>query len=155
MNYLSNFYKMKRKKDLLYRKNILNKMNKINEFRVCDCFLDSNLSFERKCESIDNIDDMKKGFDDATTNCLVEENVYSVFDVISIVCCETALQQFDFEKRILLSNEQLHFECCAHDIECHCALFLEEKTIDFEALCIKYQFNFLKMISSRLIKIKT
>ena len=50
---------MKRKKDLLYRKNILNKMNKINEFRVCDCFLDSILSFVRKCESIDNIDDMK------------------------------------------------------------------------------------------------
>ena len=64
----------------------------------------------RKCESIDNIDDMKKGFDDAKTNCLVEENVYSVFGVISIVCCETALQQFDFEKRILLSNKQLRFK---------------------------------------------
>lgn len=108
-----------------------------------------------KCESIDNIDDMKKGFDDATTNCLVEENVYSVFGVISIVCCETALQQFDFEKRILLSNKQLRFKCCANDIGCHCAFFLEEKTTVFEALCINCQFNVLQMISSRLTKIKT
>ena len=85
----------------------------------------------------------------------VEDDVFLLFGRVCIVCCKTALYQFDFHYRRFVSHEKLYQDCLAYNIECNCLHFLEKNLSCFNALCSDCQYNFLKMVSDRFIKIKS
>ena len=48
----------------------------------------------------------------------------------------------------------MYDECLAYEIECNCLYLLEKKLSCFNALCSNCQYNLIKMVSNRFIKIK-
>ena len=125
---------------------------KVVEFRVCDCFLNS--SFQNKFNSFGEFcDDLKELlFDDIPIIPDITDDVFLIFGKISIVCCEAALYQFDYKK--VISHDKMYDECLAMDIECNFMYFLEKKLSFFKTLCSNCQYNLIKMVFNRFIKIK-
>ena len=126
----------------------------IVEFRVCNCFLDSILSFQNKLNSVGEFcDDLKELlFDDIPIIPDITDDVFLIFGKISIVCCETALYQFDYKK--LICHDKMYDECLAYEIEYNCLYLLEKKLSCFNTLCSNCQYKLIKMVSNRFIKIK-
>ena len=48
----------------------------------------------------------------------------------------------------------MYDECLAFGNECNCLYLLEKKLSCFNALCSNCQYNLIKMVSNRFIKIK-
>ena len=127
---------------------------KVVEFRVCDCFFDPILSFQNKLNSVGECyDDLKELlFDEIPIIPDITDDVFFIFGKISIVCCEAALYQFDYKK--IISHDKMYDECLAFGNECNCLYLLEKKLSCFNALCSNCQYNLIKMVSNRFIKIK-
>ena len=87
---MSDFYKIKRKKHLLWDLNLFNEMNRIDEVRVCDCSFETTLVFMRECKRVDDLNELKEKFDDVILAVHVED-VFSIFGKVCILCCKTAL----------------------------------------------------------------
>ena len=123
---------------------------KIREFRVCDCYLDWILSFQKENKNtVFSEELMTDFFDEIPTD--IECDVFSIFGKVTIVCCRRALYHFFYKEDI--QHEKLSDECLGNDIDCRCMYFLEKKLF-FTYLCSKCQFNFIKNVSNRFIKIK-
>ena len=127
---------------------------KVVEFRVCDCFFDPILSFQNKLNSVGEFyDDLKELlFDEIPIIPDITDDVFLIFGKISIVCCETALYQFDYKK--LICHDKMYDECLAYEIEYNCLYLLEKKLSCFNTLCSNCQYKLIKMVSNRFIKIK-
>ena len=113
-----------------------------------------NLSFRNKLNSVGEFtDDLKELlFDDMHIIHDIPDDIFLIYGKISIVCCETALYQFDYKK--FISHDKMYDECLAFDNECNCLCLLEKKLSCFNALCTNCQYNLIKMVTNRFIKIK-
>ena len=67
---------------------------KIEEIRVCECFMDLTIKFLReirdvKCvKSMQCVDEFQVRFDEITLNIDLSSNrIYSLFGKISVICC--------------------------------------------------------------------
>ena len=125
---------------------------KVVEFRTCDCFLDSILHFKKKYDGFDEKLIKDFFFDQIPSKVDIEDDVFLIFGKTSVVCCETALYQFDYRK--FICHDKMYDECLAYEIECNCLYLLEKNLTCFNALCSNCQYNLIKMVSNRFIKIK-
>ena len=91
-------------------------------------------------------------FDQIPSKVDIEDDVFLILGKTSVVCCETALYQFDYRK--FICHDKMYDECLAYEIECNCLYLLEKKLSCFNALCSNCQYNLIKMVSNRFIKIK-
>ena len=124
---------------------------KIEEIRVCDCFINSTIKFLReirdlKCvDSTQCVDEFQERFDKITLNFDLPFNrIYSLFGKISVICCELTLYQCDYLD--FVSNEELFADC-------YCDMMLVDDTLDnylyyseydlsnMERLCINSLYN--------------
>ena len=116
---------------------------KIQEFRLCDCYLDWILHFQlRNKETIFSNEFTTAFFDEIPlegNDIAADCDIFVVFGKISIVCCERALYHFSYKKDI--PHEKFYDECLGYQIEC-CCLYLLEGKFFFSSLCSNCQFNF-------------
>ena len=89
-------------------------------------------------------------FDEMPTD-VVDCDVFSIFGKSTIVCCRNALYHFFYKEDV--QHDKLSDACLGYDIDMHC-MYLLEKTMFFSSLCSNCQFNFIKNVSTRLIKLK-
>ena len=124
---------------------------KIQEFRVCDWYLDWCLCFHNKNMNTVFSEEFTTAFFDEIPSGLNDYDVFCIFGQISIVCCERALYHFFLEDDI--QHEKLYDECLGYDIDCRCSYLLEKKIL-FPSLCSNCQFNFIMNVSDTFIKLK-
>ena len=124
---------------------------KIQEFRVCDWYLDWCLCFHNKNRNTVFSEEFTTAFFDEIPSGLNDYDVFCIFGQISIVCCERALYHFFLEDDI--QHEKLYDECLGYDIDCRCSYLLEKKFL-FPSLCSNCQFNFIMNVSDTFIKLK-
>ena len=125
---------------------------KVCEFRVCDCFLDWTIPFQN--ENMDTVfsEEVITDFFDATPTDMADDcDIFSIFGKITIVCCRNALYHFFYKEDV--QHDKLSDECLGYDIDMRC-MYLLEKKMFFSSLCSNCQFNFIKNVSTRLIKLK-
>ena len=89
---------------------------KIEEIRVCDCFIDLTIKFLReirdvKCaDSTQCMDEFQERFDEITLNIDLPSNrIYSLFGKISVTCRGLVLYQCDYLD--FVSDEVLFADC--------------------------------------------
>ena len=143
---------IKRKKYLLWYN--FDDKAKVVEFRVCNCFFDLILSFQNKLNSVGEFYDELKEllFDEIPNIPDITDDVFLIFGKILIVCCAAALYQFDY--KIFFLHDKMYDECLAFGNECNYFNLLEKKLSCFNALCSNCQYDLIKMVSKRFIKIK-
>ena len=125
---------------------------KIDEFRVCDCFFDWVIRFQLVSKDTIFSEEIIADIFDAVPTETINYDVFSLFGKISIICCKKALYHFFYKDD--LNHEKLADECLGYDIDMRCLYLLERNLVDFSALCSNCQFNFIKMVSTRFIKLK-
>ena len=124
---------------------------KICEFRVCDCFLDWTIHFHNENKDTVFSEEVITDFFDAIPTDMIDCDIFSIFGKITIVCCRNALYHFFYKED--LNHDKLSDECLGYDIDMRC-LYLLEKKLFFPSLCSNCQFNFIKNVSTRFIKLK-
>ena len=125
---------------------------KINEFRVCDCFLEWTVRFRNLSKDVIFSEEIITDFFDAVPTEMVGYDVFSLFGEITILCCKNALYHFLYKED--LDHDKLADECLGYDIDMRCMYIFERNFNDFSCLCSNCQFNFIKMVSNRFIKLK-
>ena len=137
---------------------------KIEEIRVCDCFIDSTIKFLREIRDVkcvDNtqcVDEFQERFDEITLNIDLPSNrIYSMFGKISVIGCGLALNQCDYLD--FVSDEVLFADCqcdmmLVDDTLGNCLYYSEYDLSNMERLCFACSINFLKMVSARFINFK-
>ena len=86
---------IKRKKYLFWYDS--DEKTEIEEFRVCDCFLDLVLNFKNELNIVGEFcDNLKELFFDQIRISDIDDDIFLLFGKISIVCCRSALFQFDY-----------------------------------------------------------
>ena len=135
---------------------------KIEEIRVCDCFIDSTFLREIrevKCaDSEQRVDEFQERFDEITLNIDLSSNkIYSLFGKISIICCDLALYQYNYLD--FVSNEELFANCqcdmmLVDDTLANCLFYSEYDLSNINRLCFVCSINFLKMVSARFVNFK-
>ena len=125
---------------------------KIREFRVCDCFLEWTIRFQNVSKDVVFSEEIITDFFDAIPTETINYDIFSLFGEITIICCKNALYHFFYKED--LNHDKRADECLGYDIEMHCVYILERKLINFSSLCSNCQFNFIKMVSTRFIKLK-
>ena len=143
---------IKRKKYLFWYDS--DEKTEIEEFRVCDCFQDPVLNFKNELNIVGEFCDNLKElfFDQIPIIPDIDDDVFLLFGKISIVCCRSALFQFDYRKFIL--DDKMYNNCLAYFIDCNCMYYLEKKLSYFDLICSNCQYNLVKMVSNRFIKIE-
>ena len=125
---------------------------KIREFRVCDCFLEWTIRFQNVSKDVVFSEEIITDFFDAIPAETINYDISSLFGEITIICCKNALYHYFYKED--LNHDKLTDECLGYDIEMHCMYILERKLINFSCPCSNCQFNFIKMVSTRFIKLK-
>ena len=125
---------------------------KIREFRTCDCFVDWIIRFQNKNKNTLFSEEIITDFFDAIPTDMISYDMFSIFGKITIVCCKNALYHFFYKED--LNQDKLIDECLGYDIDMRCLYLLDKKLIDFSSLCSNCQFDFIKMVSTRFIKLK-
>ena len=125
---------------------------KIREFRVCDCFLEWTIRFQNVNRDVVFSEEIIEDFFDAIPAERNNYNVFSLFGEITILCCKNALYHLLYKED--LNHDKLADECLGYDIDMHCMYILERNLNNFSSLCSNCQFNFIKMVSTRFIKLK-
>ena len=120
---------------------------KINEFRVCDCFLEWTVRFRNLSKDVIFSEEIITDFFDAVPTEMVGYDVFSLFGEITILCCKNALYHFLYKED--LDHNKLADECLGCDIDMRCMRILERNFNDFSCFCSNCQFNFIKMVSTR------
>ena len=82
---------------------------------------------------------------------MTECDIFSLFGKITIVCCRNALYHFFYKD---LNHDKLYDECLGYDIDMRCLYLLEKNLSLFSFICSNCQFNFIKNVSTRFIKLK-
>ena len=128
---------------------------KIQEFRLCDCYLDWILHFQlRNKETIFSNEYTTAFFNEIPlegNDIAADCDIFVVFGKISIVCCERALYHFSYKKGI--PHEKFYDECLGYQIEC-CCLYLLEGKFFFLLFVQIVNLIFLKNSFKRFWKIK-
>ena len=125
---------------------------KIREFRVCDGFLEWTIRFQNVSKDVVFSEEIITDFFDAIPAETINYDISSLFGEITIICCKNALYHYFYKED--LNHDKLTDECLGYDIEMHCMYILERKLINFSCLCSNCQFNFIKMVLTRFIKLK-
>ena len=125
---------------------------KIREFRVCDCFLEWTIRFQNVNRDVVFSEEIIEDFFDAIPAERNNYDVFSLFGEITILCCKNALYHLLYKED--LNHDKLADECLGYDIDMHCMYILERNLNNFSSLCSNCQFNFIKMVSTRFIKLK-
>ena len=125
---------------------------KIREFRVCDCFLEWTIRFQNVNRDVVFSEEIIEDFFDAIPGERNNYDVFSLFGEITILCCKNALYHLLYKED--LNHDKLADECLGYDIDMHCMYILERNLNNFSSLCSNCQFNFIKMVSTRFIKLK-
>ena len=136
---------------------------KIEELRVCDCFINSTIKFLReirdvKCvDSTHSVDEFQEIFHEIPLNIDLPSNrIYSLFGKISVICCRLALYQCNYLD--FVSDEVLFADCqcdmLVDDTLGNCLHYSEYDLSNIERLCFACSINFLKMVSARFINFK-
>ena len=125
---------------------------KIREFRVCDCFLEWTIRFQNVSKDVMFSEEIITDFFDAVPSGTINYDIFSLFGKITIICCKNALYHFFYQED--LDHDKLAFECLGYDIDMRCMYILERNLSNFSSLCSNCQFNFIKMVSTRFIKLK-
>ena len=125
---------------------------KIREFRTCDCFVDWIIRFQNKNKNTLFSEEIITDFFDAIPTDMISYDMFSIFGKITIVCCKNASYHFFYKED--LNQDKLIDECLGYDIDMRCLYLLDKKLIDFSSLCSNCQFDFIKMVSTRFIKLK-
>ena len=125
---------------------------KIREFRVCDCFLEWTIRFQNVNRDVVFSEEIIEDFFDAIPAERDNYDVFSLFGEITILCCKNALYHLLYKED--LNHDKLADECLGYDIDMHCMYILERNLNNFSSLCSNCQFNFIKMVSTRFIKLK-
>ena len=120
---------------------------KINEFRVCDCFLEWTVRFRNLSKDVIFSEEIITDFFDAVPTEMVGYDVFSLFGEITILCFKNALYHFLYKED--LDHNKLADECLGCDIDMRCMHILERNFNDFSCFCSNCQFNFIKMVSTR------
>ena len=89
-------------------------------------------------------------FDEIPTD-RVDCDIFSIFGKVTIVCCRNALYHFFYKEDV--HHDKLSDECLGYDIDC-CCVYLLEKKLFFAYFCSNFQFNFIKNVSIRFIRLK-
>ena len=125
---------------------------KIREFRVCDCFLEWTIRFQNVNRDVVFSEEIIEDFFDAIPAERNNYDAFSLFGEITILCCKNALYHLLYKED--LNHDKLADECLGYDIDMHCMYILERNLNNFSSLCSNCQFNFIKMVSTRFIKLK-
>ena len=125
---------------------------KIREFRVCDCFLDWTTRFRNENKNAVFCEEVIADFFDSVPTDTTDCDIISLFGKITIVCCRKALYHFFYKED--LNHDKLYDECLGYDIDMRCLYLLEKNLSSFSAICSNCQFNFIKNVSTRFIKLK-
>ena len=125
---------------------------KIREFRVSNCFLEWTIRFQNVSKDVVFSEEIITDFLDAIPAEMINYDVFSLFGKITILCYKNALYHFFYKED--LNHDKFADECLGYDIDLRCLYLLERKLIDFSSLCSNCQFNFIKMVSTRFIKLK-
>ena len=125
---------------------------KIREFRVCDCFLEWTIRFQIVSKDVVFSEEIITDFFDTVPSKTINYDIFSLFGNITIICCENALYHFFYKED--LNHDELADECLEYDIDMRCMYLLDRKLINFSSLCTNCQFNFIKIVSTRFIKLK-
>ena len=124
---------------------------KVCEFRVCNCFLDWTIHFQNVNKDTVFSEEFITDFSDAIPTDMIECDIFSIFGKITIVCCRNALYHLFYKED--LQHDKLSDKCMGYDIDMRC-MYLLEKKVFFSSLCSNCQFNFIKNVSTRFIKLK-
>ena len=124
---------------------------KVEEFLVCDCFLDWTLSFRHRFNDDLYAERTMTDFFGEIPSDHITTDIYAMFGTITVVCCQKALYHFCYMDEI--DEDYFLKECNAYQIDMRCMYFLE-KIMFFEYICSNCQFNFIKAASKKLTKIK-
>ena len=118
----------------------------VKEIRCCNCFfdrilsiLDKKVTFEKLCREL-KAPTYSRG------------DVYMFFSEISIFCCERS--KVIFEEAIGLDKEKMDENCEASRIDYCCLYFLSRESW-IHCICEGCRRTILKLVSEKLIKIKT
>ena len=137
---------------------------KIEDIRVCDCFINLTIKFLReirevKCvDSNQCVDEFQERFDEITLNIDLPSNkIYLLFGKISVICCELAFYQCDYLDFVL--NEELFVDCQCNmmlvdDNLGNCLFYSEYDLSNMDRLHFACSTNFLKMVSASFINFK-
>ena len=137
---------------------------KIKEIRVCDCFIDSTIKFLREIGEAKHVgreqcvDEFQERFDEITLNIDLRNNeIYSLFGKISVICCVLVLYQYDYLD--FVSNEE-HFADCQGDMMLvddtlgNCLFYLQHDLSNINRLHFACLINLLKRVSVQFISFK-
>ena len=97
---------------------------KINEFRVCDCFLEWTVRFRNLSKDVIFSEEIITDFFDAVPTEMVGYDVFSLFGEITILCCKNALYHFLYKED--LDHNKLADECLGMILICDVCIFLKE-----------------------------
>ena len=94
-------------------------------------------------------------FDQIPCKLAADCDVFSIFGKVTIVCCRNALYHFFYKEDFQYDklDDKLDDECFGWVMTC-CIYHLLKKLSAFTYLCSNCQFNFVKSITTRFIKIK-
>ena len=124
---------------------------KVEEFRVCDCFLDWTLSYRHRFN--DDLYDEWRLVDFFTEipSDHISSDIYAMFGTTAILCCQKPLYYFSYMDDI--DHDYFLKKCHTYQIDMRCMFFLE-KVLFFKYICSKCQINFIKAASKKFIEIK-
>ena len=124
---------------------------KIHEFRVCDCFVDWIIYFQNENKNSVFPEDLIIDFFDQIPCKLADCDVFSIFGKVTIVCCRNALYHFFYKEDV--QHDKLDNECFGW-VMTLCCIYRLLKKLSFSYLCSNCQFNFVKNVTTRFIRIK-
>ena len=124
---------------------------KIHEFRVCDCFVDWIIYFQNENKNTVFSEDLITDFFDEIASKIVDCDIFSIFGKVTIICCRSALYHFFYKEDV--QYDKLSDECFGW-VMTLCCLYHCLKKLSFTYLCSNCQFNFVKCVATRFIRIK-
>ena len=158
----SDFSEIKLKKTNWYE--LEDNFLKIEEIRVCDCFINSTIKVLREIREAKHVgseqcvDEFQERFDEIKLNINLRYNkIYSLFGKISVICCVLALYQCDYLD--FVSNEELFADCqcdmmLVDDTLGNCLFYSEYDLSNINRLCFACSINLLKRVSVQFISFK-
>ena len=139
----SNFSQIKAKKTNWYK--LEDHFLKIEEIRVCDCFIDYTIKFLRQIRDVKCVDstlcveEFQERFDEITLNIDLPSNrVYSPFRKISVIYCRLAMYQCNYLD--FVSDELLFADY-------QCDMMLVDDTLDNCLYYSEYDLSNMKKLS--------
>lgn len=119
---------------------------KVDEIRVCDCFLEWAIYFLEKCSDNLFAEKFMNDFLNEMPTIHLIFNVHIFYGRVTVVSCSKALYHFFYKDDI--NQEKMDSDCLADEIDMRCMYFLE-RSLFFDYICSNCQLNFIKTVSEK------